>query len=331
MLFHLFADGVMGDTVFGSSSSGNTAVPTSGKHRAWESQVSAQSNMRETGGSAGQSGGESNRDEVKPSDSPAASLAEILDTAFTSSVDNTPQDHCGADMECEPLFAEGDGMPELTSYPPRRLHSNSPREGSPSPQTSADSFMFSASARDGSDFMHYLASPMGASAGPGGPGVSEEDSRDNPFLRSPAWGNIDHIENPTEQVCNSPFYQVFHNYNSPSRRSSSPSRPRLLPYGLRSPPSPLSPLTLPNTPRSLQQEETVIEVRPSSPMDCEEGGGPSGMQNGVYTSLEDPRRKYKRLLSQEPVSHSVQSSTQIISVLEISVAIHKALGINEAK
>jgi hypothetical protein len=43
--------------------------------------------MRETGGSEG--------DEGKAGDIPTASLAEILDTAFTSSVDTAPQDHCG--------------------------------------------------------------------------------------------------------------------------------------------------------------------------------------------------------------------------------------------
>jgi hypothetical protein len=84
----------MGDTVLSSGSSGSTRVPTSGKHRAWETQVVDA--MRETGGGEEQSGESGNRDEVKSSESPTASLAEILDTAFTSSVDTVPQDHCGA-------------------------------------------------------------------------------------------------------------------------------------------------------------------------------------------------------------------------------------------
>jgi hypothetical protein len=121
-------------------------------------------------------------------------------------------------MECEPLFAEGDGMPDLANYSPHRHLSTSPRERSPSPQViltmcnkycshltklflqaSTDSFMFSASARDGSDFLHFLGSPMGTSDGPGGPVVSEEDSRDNPYLGATTWTNVDHLDHPNSQ------------------------------------------------------------------------------------------------------------------------------------
>lgn len=85
-------------------------------------------------------------------------------------------------MECEPLFADADGLDPFSS---RHLGGGSPHDRSDSPQASADSFMFSASARDGSDFLQYLqrGSPVG-----GAGAASEEASREEPYFGAGAWG-----------------------------------------------------------------------------------------------------------------------------------------------
>lgn len=108
------------------------------------------------------------------------------------------------------------------------------------------------------------------------------------------------------QVSSVPFYQLFHSLSSSD--SSSPPPSRLMPFILPpSPPSPLSPLMIPESPpaptlgmvpsppRNPPSPQDLEGVRANSPMDCEEG-------SPVLVALEDPRRKYKRLLSQEPVS-----------------------------
>lgn len=69
----------------------DTSASASSKHRPWERSSVATSPERSDGGEMRETGGEGDS-----KDSPAASLAEILDTAFTSSVDTAPQDHCGS-------------------------------------------------------------------------------------------------------------------------------------------------------------------------------------------------------------------------------------------